>query len=192
MRILCVDDDPVIHQLFERSLKKLDLPDFQYLTTTSGEDAITIVGDSSVDLVLLDNILPDARGVDILSRIRAISPTTEVLMITGNASVSDAVKAMKGGARDYIEKPFHLELLREKIYNLIEIRQRSREVEDYRFAKEMVESGATREISTLEEAIDAMKQCQARVIAILESNRSDTDKLRDVRNEVIGIHGGCQ
>jgi len=191
MRILCVDDDPVILQLFERSLKKLDLPDFQYLSTTSGKDALTIITGSSVDLVLLDKILPDLQGLEVLAQIKSISPNTEVLMITGHASVSDAVKAMKAGARDYIEKPFHLDLLREKIYNLVEFRMRNREAEDYRFAKEIVENGACRDITSLEEAIDTMKRCQARVVAILDSGRSDGEKLDGIRGEINSYAGGC-
>ncbi|MBN1756774.1 MAG: response regulator [Chitinispirillaceae bacterium] len=191
MRILCVDDDPVILRLFERSLAKIDLPDYHYLSTSTGNEAVTIATTTPVDLVLLDNILPDIRGLEVLEKIKAVRPGIEILMITGHASVADAVAAMKNGARDYIEKPFHLDLLREKIYNLVEYRLRNREAEDYRFAKEVVENDAGTQISSLETFIDNMKKCRSRVIAILESDRSDADKLKSIRSEISDSTGGC-
>jgi DNA-binding NtrC family response regulator len=191
MRILCVDDDPVILGLFEKSLARIDIPEYQYLSSASGKEAIALTTESPVDLVLLDNMLPDISGIDVLEKIKGSHPETEVLMITGHASVSDAVKAMKAGARDYIEKPFHLDLLREKVYNLLEFRLRNREAEDYRFAKEAVENGASREITSLEEAIDTIKKCQLRVMSILESDRPDSRKLEDIRKEISDHTVGC-
>lgn len=191
MRILCVDDDPVMLKLFERSLGKLELPDYQYLSCATGTEGVTLCTEHPVDLVLLDNLLPDIRGIEVLEKIKAIRPETEVLMITGHASVSDAVKAMKAGARDYIEKPFHLDLLREKVHNLIEFHMRNREAEDYRFAKEVVEDGASREISSLEELVDDMKKCQGRVMAILASTEAADLKLEAIRKEVCDFKGGC-
>ena len=191
MIILCVDDEPSMLDLIERSLADIDLPDYRYLSATTGTDAISIVNKHSVDVVLLDNMLPDIHGIEVLERIKAMSPRTEVLMITGHASISDAVQAMKNGARDYIEKPFLLDLLREKIYNLVEYSLRNREVEDYRMAKEVVESNACIQISSLEEAIDAMKKCQGRVIAIIESDRCDAEKLDAIRSEIFHYTGGC-
>jgi len=189
MRILCVDDDPVILRLFERSLAKIDLPDYHFLSTSTGNEAVTIATTTPVDLVLLDNILPDIRGLEVLEKIKAVRPEIEILMITGHASVADAVAAMKNGARDYIEKPFHLDLLREKIYNLVEYRLRNREVEDYRIAKEVVESDAISQISSLETAIGEMKNCQARVFAIIESDLSDARKLEGIRAEINQYNG---
>jgi DNA-binding NtrC family response regulator len=191
MRILCVDDDQVILQLFKQSLAKIELPEYEYLSATNGNDAITIATGTPVDLLLLDNMLPDITGIEVLERIKLAHPATEVLMVTGNASVGDAVKAMKAGARDYIEKPFHLDLLREKVFNLVEYHLRNREVEDYRFAKEIVENDAGSQISSLETFIDDMKQCQSRVIAIIESDRSDAAKLESIRNEIFQYKGRC-
>ena len=191
MRILCVDDDPVMLRLFERSLAKLELPDYQYLSSATGKDGIALFSEHPVDLVLLDNLLPDIRGIEVLEKIKAIRPETEVLMITGHASVSDAVTAMKAGARDYIEKPFHLDLLREKVYNLVEFHLRNREAEDYRFAKEVVETGASREITSLEQALDTMKKCQCRVMEILASEKPASEKLDAITKEIADFEGGC-
>ena len=191
MRILCVDDDPVILQLFERSLARIELPEYRYLSAANGNDAIALINSTPVDLVLLDNVLPDIRGTEVLEKIKGEHPSIEVMMITGYASVTDAVTAMKAGARDYIEKPFHLDLLREKVYNLVEYRLRNREAEDYRIAKEVVESDAGSQITSLETVIDDMKKCQSRVITIIESDRSDAEKLDAIRNEILHVTGGC-
>ena len=191
MNILCVDDDPIILQFLEEALKKCDLPHYELRTAMSGNEAIDIVLKLPIDLIILDYKLPDITGLETLRRIKITRPRTEIMMITGYASIESAVEAMKAGARDYVEKPFALDLLREKVLNIIELRRRESEAEEYRYAKEVMEAGAQRAIVSLESAIDLMKQCQARVTAIIDSDRCNAEKVTLIRREINDFARDC-
>jgi two-component system, NtrC family, nitrogen regulation response regulator NtrX len=105
-RILIVDDEPGIRQ----SLKGVfEDEGFATESVASGEECLRKVGDSTYDLVLLDVWLPGIDGLETLRRLREVSPSTRVIMISGHATIATAVTATKLGAYDFIEKPFSLE-----------------------------------------------------------------------------------
>ena len=182
MKVLCIDDDVLMLNFFSEALKKAGVQEKDIMVATTGEHALEILSREAVNIVILDLLLPGIPGIEALKAIKARFPRIEVIVVTGHASAESAVEAMKAGARDYITKPFNLNILREKIINLFELLTHRAEAEDYRHAKEMIEEGVKKEISTLEEAIDAMKQYQARIVDIIESNESDADKVRLVRS----------
>lgn len=181
MKILCVDDDVLILNFFSEALKKAGISDKDIMVATSGEHALEILGREAADIVILDLLLPGMSGIETLKAITSRFPRAEVIVVTGHASAESAVEAMKAGARDYITKPFNLNILKEKILNIFELLARRREAEDYRFAKEVVEDEAKKEITTLEEAIDIMRRCQTRVLEIVDSDTPDSQKVRMVR-----------
>jgi len=74
-----------------------------------GEALLERIGSTSFDIILLDVRLPDINGMEVLQEIRASSPDTEVILMTGFTSVTDAVEAVKQGAFYYVEKPFSLD-----------------------------------------------------------------------------------
>src|SRR4026207_957937 len=105
-RILIVDDEPGIRQ----SLKGVfEDEGFATESVSSGEECLKKIAQSAFDLVLLDIWLPGIDGLETLRRIRELSPTTRVIMISGHATIATAVTATKLGAYDFIEKPFSLE-----------------------------------------------------------------------------------
>ncbi len=187
MNILCVDDDPIILKFFKDSFEKIGLPDYALTTTMTGTEALDIVTKQHIDLVILDIKLPDISGIETLHGLKKVKPQTEVMIVTGYASIETAVEAMKAGARDFISKPFHFALLREKVLNIFELLQREREAEDYRFAKEVIETEAHHEITLLEEATGTMKQCLTDVLEILDSTRSDVEKVAVIRQKINGF-----
>ena len=184
MNILCVDDDPTILQFFIEMLKKLPLSHSEITAAMYGEQAIDIVTGRSIDLVILDLMLPDISGLEALRRIKELRPRIEVLVVTGYASAETAVAAMKAGARDYIEKPVDLVALREKMTAIINLIEREREAEEDRFAKELMEAGALRGITSPAEALVALRQYQTQIANILGSSASDAEKLQRI-GEVI-------
>jgi DNA-binding NtrC family response regulator len=186
MKIVCVDDDAISLKYLQESIKRMELPAVDLVMCECGMKAIEAAGASPVDLMILDSKLPDIGGLDVLRKVKAMRPATEVLMVTGHSSVELAVEAIKAGARDYIEKPVRFALLREKVRNIVELQMREREAEDYRFAKELMEDGARREVSSLEEAICAMRECQARVLSIIRSDRKDGEKVAMILAEISG------
>jgi two-component system, NtrC family, response regulator AtoC len=192
MNILCVDDDPFMLKFFEEAVLKLELPGVEVLTAVTGQSALDIAERKQIDIVILDKKLPDISGIDVLRKIRQLRMATEVLMVTGHGSVETAVEAMNAGARDYIEKPVRLVLLHEKVLNIVELIKRGSEAEEYRHAKETIEAGAQRNITSLEQVISSMKECQQRVMGIIESPASDREKVHRIRQEIQGLKNGTK
>ena len=81
-----------------------------------------------MDLVLLDNVLPDMPGLAILAIIKRYLPSLPVVLITGYGSEEISVQAFRGGARDYVKKPIHLGELLTRIDNILHARRRAGEV----------------------------------------------------------------
>jgi len=104
--ILVVDDEPAILS----SLSGI-LMDEGYDTqiASGGAEAIRMVKTDPPALVLLDIWMPDPDGVETLRQIRRLSPMTMVIMMSGHASIETAMKTIKLGAYDYLEKPISLE-----------------------------------------------------------------------------------
>jgi DNA-binding NtrC family response regulator len=78
----------------------------------SGEDGLRLAEEASPDVAIVDLWLPGMNGLEVLSRLRAVSPGTEVIMMTAHAAVASAVDAMRRGAFDYLAKPLDLDELR--------------------------------------------------------------------------------
>ncbi len=101
-RILVVDDKENMLKLFARILGQ----DCELATAADGARALSLVAAQEFDLVVTDIKMPGADGFEVLAAVKSRSPDTEVVMMTGYATVQDAVEAMKRGAYDYLEKPF--------------------------------------------------------------------------------------
>jgi DNA-binding NtrC family response regulator len=81
----------------------------------SGEDALGMITDCSPDVIILDLQMPDMSGLNVLSKVKDIDPTIEVILLTGHGSFEAGITGMELGAFDYIIKPVDLTLLMEKI-----------------------------------------------------------------------------
>ncbi|MEJ2685495.1 MAG: sigma-54 dependent transcriptional regulator [Candidatus Sulfobium sp.] len=101
--ILIIDDEEIIRTSCERILKP---EGYAVRTAKSGTEGLQALDFSSFDLVLTDLKLPDIDGIEVLVRIREKWPDTRVIIMTGYGTVQSAVRAMKAGVFDYIEKPF--------------------------------------------------------------------------------------
>lgn len=111
-RILVVDDEVYICNIIREMLCS---DDYEVLTTSLPQEALTIVKNQPVDLVLTDLIMGDKSGVDILKAALEISPEIVVILMTGQPAIENAVSVLKMGAYDYLTKPFTLESLRATI-----------------------------------------------------------------------------
>jgi UDP-3-O-[3-hydroxymyristoyl] N-acetylglucosamine deacetylase len=100
--ILIVDDEPGILSTLGGILSD---EGYSTLTTTSGEEALALYGTKRPDLVFLDIWLADRDGLETLQALREADPTAAVVMMSGHGTTSTAVKAIKMGAFDYLEKP---------------------------------------------------------------------------------------
>ncbi|MFO7578316.1 MAG: sigma-54 dependent transcriptional regulator [Pelovirga sp.] len=102
-KILIVDDEAFIRENLERILSE---DGYQPSSTGSAEEAIRVVSEDEIGLVLLDLNLGSSSGLDVLRAMREIDPELLVIIITGYGTVESAVEALKFGAYDYIKKPF--------------------------------------------------------------------------------------
>ena len=100
--ILVVDDEYGVLQSFKMVLGS----EHNVYLAETGEKALKIFSENSIDLILLDIMLPDSNGIDLLKKFKETDPDTEVIMVTAVKEVKTAVDAMKFGAYDYIVKPF--------------------------------------------------------------------------------------
>ena len=113
MRVLIVEDEPGIVSFLERGLAAHG---HQPVSTDNGEEgARRAAFDDSVDLVLLDIMLPGLSGHEVLKRIRTRRPELPVLMLTARDDLQNKVGALDAGADDYLTKPFAFEELLARI-----------------------------------------------------------------------------
>jgi len=102
-RILVVDDEDIVRTSCSRAL----VPEgYEVTPAKNGLEGLKLISENKFDLVLTDLKMPDMDGIEVLRRIKEGWPEIEVIIITGYQTVDTAVKSIKLGAFDYIEKPF--------------------------------------------------------------------------------------
>ncbi len=124
-RILVVDDEHLIRWSLEQNLKKQG---YEVNTAASGEDALRLLQEETPDLMLLDVQLPGMNGMEVLEKVKELEEDVIVIMVTALGVLETAVKAMRLGAYDYINKPFNLDELAIVIKKALETRELKREV----------------------------------------------------------------
>lgn len=112
IRILLVDDE---EEFVEALAERLSMRDYDVTTALRGEEALDKLRQYNFDVVILDVRMPGIGGNEVLHEIKRIKPLTEVIMLTGHATVESAIEGMKQGAYDYLIKPCETEDLVSKI-----------------------------------------------------------------------------
>jgi two-component system, OmpR family, response regulator len=107
-RLLVVDDEPTILELLSGSLA---LAGFEVMKAASGAEAVRATASGRPDLILLDVMMPDGDGFEVLRRIRSGGAETPVIFLTARDEVTDRVRGFAMGGDDYVTKPFSLEEL---------------------------------------------------------------------------------
>jgi signal transduction histidine kinase len=107
-RILIVDDEPGIREGCQRVLTARQ---FTAETAANITSALAMIGQAAYDLALIDVVMPDGNGLDLIRAMHERDPDTICIVITGYATVEMAVQAVKQGAYDFISKPFSSEQL---------------------------------------------------------------------------------
>lgn len=127
IKLLLVEDDPLLGEALHEALCRKG---YQTRLAVSGAEALAAGSDESFDLVLQDVRLPDVDGLDVLREILAVQPHCMALVMTGQATIEMAVRAMKLGAFDFITKPFPVDVLLIKLERLLEFRKLEKQVAD--------------------------------------------------------------
>ncbi|MDH3744447.1 MAG: sigma-54 dependent transcriptional regulator [Acidobacteriota bacterium] len=132
MSILIIDDEEVLQDVLTSLLRK---EGYSTLSARTGEEGLALLAKEDVELVLLDLMLPDLPGLDVLKRIQIEDPDQVVVVITAYSSIEGAIDAMRQGAFHYIPKPFKNE---EVLLNIKQGLERRRLWEENRALREQL------------------------------------------------------
>lgn len=116
MHILIVEDEP---ELSEKLRGVLESENYTVETSFNGEDALDKIWNENHDLVLLDIMLPQLNGLEVLRAVREAGLTTPILMLTAKGDIDDKVQGLNAGADDYLAKPFSLSELLARVRALL-------------------------------------------------------------------------
>lgn len=111
-KILIVEDDEKIARVIQL---ELEFADYEVSNAYSGKEALEKYEDGNFDLILLDVMIPELNGLEVLRRIRQQDETTRIIMLTARDAVMDKVSGLDSGANDYVTKPFEIEELLARI-----------------------------------------------------------------------------
>ena len=167
-KVLIVDDEERVVQSIAGVLED---EGFRVAKAKSGEEAIKVFQQEEPDVTLLDIWMPGMDGIEVLKRLKWIAPECQVIMVSGHATISTAMTAVKLGAFDFIEKPLSLDLLLMTIRRALDHQkelltvQRSGEIvteepfQDKKiFPKEMAGELAGPPLASIREAISLTKE----------------------------------
>ncbi len=125
--ILIVDDEEIIRDLCARALKE-----YRVLQAQNGREALDILENQAVDIILTDVMMPVVNGLELLQSIKEHAPDQPVLVMTGFADKEIILKALKAHADDFIEKPINLLQMKASIEKALEQRNLRRELSQLR------------------------------------------------------------
>ena len=170
-KILFVDDDSAIRSIVDKYLSR---EGYKVWLAESGIEALKLLKDKNFDIVFTDFKMPGIDGIELLARIKEYSPEIEVIIVTGHGTLESAVKAMKTGSYDYLQKPFKLDLLKIIIDRIVEEKKIRREnvllkkrIKERHKYDEMV--GINLRMQEIYEIIDRMKPHSPNVLIRGES-----------------------
>jgi len=107
-KILVIDDEPANVRVLSITLRG---DGYDVVTAGSGEEGIDVFLNESPEIVLTDIKMPGMNGIQVLKKIKKLSPDPEVIIITGHGDIDNAIEALKYGASDFLNKPIKDEAL---------------------------------------------------------------------------------
>jgi DNA-binding NtrC family response regulator len=120
-KILVIDDEDIVRLSCSRTL----VPEgYELKMAKNGTEGLKMLEEDAFDLVLTDLKMPNMDGIEVLANIKENWPATDVVIVTGYQTVETAVKAIKLGAFDYIEKPFTPDSLIATVSNVFKTRNK--------------------------------------------------------------------
>ena len=181
--ILVVDDENGVRQSFNMLLKD----NYNVLLAGTGEEAADIFSKNPVDLILLDILLPDINGIDLLEKLMETDPNVEIIMVTAVNEIKTAVKAIKLGAYEYIIKPFEVNDVLILIDRALEKKRLVQEVAYLRNALEMYHPfekmvGKDKKIKEIFDLVSTISQSDGTVLIQGESGTGKELVARAIHN----------
>ncbi len=125
--ILIVDDEKLMRESVQELLSSYD---FNCVLAEDGQNAFEIMGEMVVDIILLDLIMPNVDGFEVMQTVHEQNPTIDIIITSGEATFDNATLAMRYGVKDFLNKPYNPANLIKVINNLLEKRQLKRDLHE--------------------------------------------------------------
>lgn len=172
-RLLVVDDCTETLEVLQRNLSSKN---YQVFTAGSVDAALQILEAKPIDLVITDYRMPHVSGLDLVRHVRENYDDTEVMMVTGFASINGAVEAVKYGAEAYLAKPFTDEELFEAVQKALDKLQLRRAARTPQQKKSLEEHGILGKSSVMQKVFKSIRKAAATSATVLISGESGTGK----------------
>ena len=176
--VFFVDDEPSVRKVVAKTLVKLGV---EVTCFPSATDCLEEIGARTCDLLITDVRMPEMDGIALLTEARRIAPWLPVMVITGYGDVPLAVKAMRMGAADFIEKPLHKETFLRKVESILRqntpcdpYKGRPLSTTELKVLKLIISGKSNKEIA----------QLLGRSVRTVEDHRSHVMRKLDVRNVI--------
>ena len=171
--VLVVDDAPNTVELIER---QLGAAGYRIFTASGVPQAVETLRSGTIDLVITDFKMPGANGLDLVRYVRENHRNTEVMMITGYASIDGAVSAVKAGVEEYLAKPFTAEELLDAVRQVMDKQHVRRASERSRPAEQPAPYGLIGESPAMQEVFHAIAKAASTTATVLITGESGTGK----------------
>ncbi len=172
-KILVVDDAPQTLDIIQRNLTLLD---YIVYTAPGVEEAIRILESTLIDLVITDLKMPKVSGLDLIRHVRENFKNTEVMMITGYATIEGAVQAVKTGAEEFLAKPFTDEELTSAVKRSLNKLRMNRSSNSKTTKKPELKYGLLGESKNMQEVYRAISKVASTSANVLITGESGTGK----------------
>lgn len=183
--ILVIEDDNAIRRGLVDALK---FSGYSVLEADNGKDGLDLAVEASIDLVLLDVLMPGMDGFEVLNRLRAARPTLPIIMVTARGAETDRILGLETGADDYVVKPFSArELLARVEAVLRRSPQRSEAVTCLQFENATVHL-LRHEIQRADGETVHLSERETAILTYLASNKGRAIDRRELLQNVWGIN----
>lgn len=171
--ILVVDDSPETLEVLQRNLSSQG---YRVMITPAIDEAVGILEESQIDLVITDLKMPGSSGLDLIRYVRENFKDTEVMMITGYASIEGAVEAVKTGAEEYLSKPFTDEELFTAVRRVLGKLQMRRAIQAQTLRTPKASQGLIGESESMKKIFHAIAKASSTTATVLITGESGTGK----------------
>jgi two-component system response regulator HydG len=171
--VLVVDDAPETLEVLRRNLESVG---YRVFTAPGVAEALAVLETTLIDLVITDYKMPKVGGLDLVRHVRQNLKDTEVVMITGYASIEGAIQAIKTGAEEYLPKPFTDEELFDAVHRALEKRIRRRAAESQTPPGSRTLHGLIGQSEAVRQVFTAIRKAAETSATVLISGESGTGK----------------
>lgn len=183
-KILIIEDEDGIARILQLELEH---EGYEVGRAKDGRSGLEMAMEGSWDLVLLDVMLPELNGIEVLRRIRQNGQTVPVILLTARDTVPDKVSGFEHGANDYVTKPFAMEELLARVRNILRIFKASREgeTEDVLRIGDLTIELLTRKVYRKDHAIDLTPR-EFELLLYLARNKNEEKTRDEILSDVWG------